>query len=346
MPIDHPDTTRSRRQEEDDAGSTTGSPPLSYSQDQLGGPAYRHRRAPAHVAGAPTLTGAIVLSLASAAAYGLAAVLQHHAAARHRDEPSPHGSQSGLVAHLVGQPIWLLGNLLDGVGFVLQFLALRHGSLTLVEPLLVSSVVFALPIASWLDHQPVSATAVASALATAAGLALFLTAADPGAIRPTAPEAGWIALTVAVAAGCALLAWGARHRTGSQAAVLLATGSGLAFGYVAAVAARTGHSLDRGALHTLTTPAPYALAGGGIVALVLTQHAFAAGALRLSLPTLTVVQPLVAIGISLGLFGQRIDTDPLAVLGELVGMALASVGVFALARSPAIVGPAGDSATA
>jgi len=149
-----------------------------------------------------------------------------------------------------------------------------------------------------------------------------------------------------VAAGCALLAWGARHRSGPQAAVLLATGSGLAFGYVAAVAARTGQSLDRGTLHTLTTPAPYALAGGGIVALVLTQHAFAAGALRLSLPTLTVVQPLVAIGISLGLFGQRIDTDPLAVLGELVGMALASIGVFALARSPAIVGPAGDGATA
>lgn len=290
-------------------------------------------------AGAGELTGAIVLSLASAAAYGLAAVLQHHAAAGHQSTATRAAPASGLVGHLLRQPTWLLGNLLDGFGFVLQFLALRHGSLTLVEPLLVLSLVFALPVASKLDRQAISAAALASALAIAGGLALFLLAAGPGSVRPSAPAADWVILTAAVAAACALVTWGAHHRSAPVAAVLLATGSGTAFGYVAAVTARTGRVLDRGALHTLTTPAPYALAAGGIVALVLTQHAFAAGALRLSLPTLTVVQPLVAIAISLGLFGQRIDTDPLALTGEALGMALACVGVFVLARTPAIVGP-------
>ncbi|MDA8072651.1 MAG: DMT family transporter [Actinomycetota bacterium] len=277
-------------------------------------------------------SAAIALALAAAAAYGVAAALQHHAAAAQR-------AGTRLLSGLVRRPLWLLGNALDGVGFVFQFLALRRGSLLLVEPLLVLSLVFALPIASWLDHQRVSAPTVVSALVVSGGLALFLVAAQPGDVRPDASRAGWALLTLAVAALCAALAGAAAVvRSPSRAAVLLAGGSGTAFGYVAAVAAHTGHVLDRGALHTLATPAPYALAAGGAAALVLTQRAFAAGALHWSLPTLTVAQPLAAIGISLGLFDQHMASTSAALAGEVLGLLASTAGIFVLGRAPAIAG--------
>jgi drug/metabolite transporter (DMT)-like permease len=279
------------------------------------------------------LVSVILLSLASAAAYGLAAVLQHHAAIREAPELS---LRAGLLVRLARRPLWLVGNVFDGVGYLFQFLALRRGSLALVEPLLVLSLVFALPVAAWLDHRRVSLTDVASTGTIAAGLALFLGTARPGAGHPHASGAGWAVLTVAIAVSCGAMALGARRGSRRRAAVLLAAGSGTAFGYVAAVTERTGHILDAGVLHTLTTWAPYALAAGGVSALLLTQSAFHAGALRLSLPTLTVAQPLVAVAIGLGFFGEHIHSRGIAPLFELFGLVLVTVGVFVLARSPLI----------
>src|SRR5581483_8738940 len=117
------------------------------------------------------LVSVVLLSLASAASYGFGAVFQHRAAVREAPELS---LRAGLIVRLARRPMWVVGNALDGVGYLFQFLALRNGSLTLVEPLLVLSLVFALPVAAWLDHRRVSASDVASISAIAIGLAVFL----------------------------------------------------------------------------------------------------------------------------------------------------------------------------
>jgi drug/metabolite transporter (DMT)-like permease len=225
----------------------------------------------------------------------------------------------------------------------LQFLALRRGSLVLVEPLLVLSLVFALPVTAWLDHRRISARDVASTAIIMGGLALFLGVAHPGLGHPHASATAWTVLTVVIVATCGATVVGARGGSRPRAAVLLGFGSGTAFGYVAALTERTGHLLDRGVVHTLTTWEPYALIAGGAVALLLTQSAFHAGALRLSLPTLTVAQPLVAVIIGLGLFGEHIDSRGAAPGWEALGLAMVVSGVFALTQSPVIgtddVGP-------
>ncbi len=275
------------------------------------------------------LISIVLLSLVSAASYGLAAVLQHYAAVR---EPPELSMRAGLLARLVKRPMWLVGSSLDAVGYLFQFLALRRGSLTLVEPLLVLSLVFALPVAARLDHRRISRSELVSSLVVVGGLALFLTVARPGVGHPRASAAAWALLTVVIAISCGLTALAARGRSNLRGAVMLAVGSGIAFGYVAAVTERTGHLLSHGALHTLATWAPYALLAGGSAALLLTQSAFQAGALRLSLPTLTIAQPLVAVAIGLCLFGEHIDSAGAAPGLEVLGLALVSVGVFALAR--------------
>jgi hypothetical protein len=275
----------------------------------------------------------VLLSMASAASYGLAAVLQHRAAVQAAPELS---MRAGLLFQLARRPLWLLGNALDGVGYLFQFLALRRGSLALVEPLLVLSLVFALPVAASLDHRRASWSELASTGAVAAGLAMFLGTARPGLGHPDASAQAWTILTVVVVVGCAAAVTGARHRARRRAAVLLGTGSGLAFGYVAALTERTGHLLDAGVVHTLASWVPYAMVVGAVAALLLTQSAFNAGELRLSLPTLTVTQPLVAVAIGLGVFGEHIDVRGIAPVVEGLGLALVTVGVFALGRSPVI----------
>ncbi|MFZ0171498.1 MAG: DMT family transporter [Acidimicrobiales bacterium] len=287
---------------------------------------------------APGLISIVLLSLASAASYGCAAVLQHHEAIRQ----APAAAGRGLLGRLVRRPIWLLGSLLDGVGYVFQFLALRRGSLALVEPLLVLSLVFALPVAARLEHRHVSSSEVSAAVVTVAGLSLFQEVARPALGHPRASLAGWLALSAAIIVACVGLALLARTGTPKRAALLYAAGSGTAFGYVAAVTERTGHLLDKGVLHVLVTWSPYVLVVAAVVALSLTQQAFNAGVLRLSLPTLTVAQPLVALAIGIGFFGERVHSRGFAPVAEVLGLVVMTIGVYNLTRSPVLTAPEGQ----
>jgi hypothetical protein len=272
----------------------------------------------------------VVLALLSAASYGIAAVLQHRAAVR---EPIRAMKQAGLLARLVSRPIWLIGNVLDGVGYLFQFLALRRGSLTLVEPLLVLCLVFALPVAAWLDRRPIVASEWIPAAVVALGLGMFLRAARPGLGHPFASDEAWAILSGVIAAVCAVLVIAAHGASSRISAVLQAAGSGVAFGYVAAVTERTGHLLNGGIVHTLANWEPYALIVAGSAALLLTQGAYNAGSLRLSLPTMTVAQPLVAVAIGLTMFHEGIATSGIALVIETLGIGLVLYGVFALTGS-------------
>lgn len=54
-----------------------------------------------------------------------------------------------MLARLVRDPRWLAGSLGDTAAFAMQAVALGFGSLLLVQPLIVTQLVFALPLAAW-----------------------------------------------------------------------------------------------------------------------------------------------------------------------------------------------------
>jgi hypothetical protein len=70
--------------------------------------------------------------------------------------PAGETEPGALVTTLVREPWWWAGTLASVAGYVFQALALVHGSLLLVQPLLVSSLLFALPLSARLSptHQP------------------------------------------------------------------------------------------------------------------------------------------------------------------------------------------------
>jgi drug/metabolite transporter (DMT)-like permease len=79
----------------------------------------------------------------------------------------------GSLARLAGQTMWLAGTAALLAGYVSQAAALDRGRLTIIQPLLVTTVVFALPLGYFLTHQHVGRREVIGAAVIVAGLALF-----------------------------------------------------------------------------------------------------------------------------------------------------------------------------
>ncbi|MGZ4690485.1 MAG: DMT family transporter [Acidimicrobiia bacterium] len=96
------------------------------------------------------MTLAIVLSLFAAFLFAAASVLQQRGTEGIADDDA---LGAGMIAALVRRPIWVLGITADIAGFGVQAAALAVGSLLLVQPLLVTTLLFALPMAARVAHR-------------------------------------------------------------------------------------------------------------------------------------------------------------------------------------------------
>ncbi|HEY2427842.1 MAG TPA: DMT family transporter [Acidimicrobiales bacterium] len=273
---------------------------------------------------------AVVCSLVAALLYAAASVFQHRAAVA---APAERSLRPGLLTHLVAQPWWLAGITADGLAFVFQFVALSHGPLVIVQPLLVSGLLFALPLGAAVSGTRMRPSELWAATVVVAGLAILLLSANPARGHAAIHTSAWMALLAATLVPAAALAGLALVRP-VFTAPLLATAAGVIYGLTAALTKATGHLLGIGILHTVESWQPYALVGAGLVGMVVSQSAFQAGPLRASLPLLTVVDPLVSIIIGVCVFHEHVDQNPARVVIEVCGAAIMVVGVFALGRSP------------
>ena len=79
-----------------------------------------------------------------------------------------------------------------------------------------------------------------------------------------------------------------------------------------------------------------AIAALCIGGMVIAQSAFQAGSLDASLPTMSVVDPIVSIVIGAVAFGESIAAGPADVLLEVIALGAMSVGIFLLAQSEAV----------
>jgi hypothetical protein len=164
-------------------------------------------------------------------------------------------------------------------------------------------------------------------------LALFLLAAEPGRGHPRAGTFAWLLLgflTVAAVAACVRYSGAG----GPRRALLLGASAGILFGVTGAITETTGHLLYHGLLAAVTNWAPYALIAASVTGLLLNQSAYQVGQLGWSLPVITILEPLVAIAIGELMFGEHIDTGPVARIGELLGLAGMVAGVLILSRRP------------
>src|SRR5437764_1165847 len=113
----------------------------------------------------------VVLALASALAFAAATVGQQRAAARSSDADA---RARRFIGQLLRNPRWLVATLGNTVGYGLQAAALGVGSVVIVEPILVTSLLFALPLSARLAHQRLPASAVISAVLLSVSLSVLV----------------------------------------------------------------------------------------------------------------------------------------------------------------------------
>lgn len=272
----------------------------------------------------------VASALSSAMLYALAAVFQQKAAVA---EPLEHSLRLRLLINLLHRPLWLMGLACDVGAFLLQFWALDHGSLVLVQPLLVSGLLFALPLGAITSHERMTRNDWIGAALVVTGLSVFLVVAQPDNGSADAAPKVWVMLVVGTLSVVGLLLLAAHGSKGPRRAGLLATAAGTLYGLTAALTKACGHLLDHGLKHLVTSWKPYALAAGGVSGTVIDQSAYQAGPLNWSLPILTVTDPVVSIAIGAFVFGEGIEIKGLAPVFEAIALVVMTVGVFMLSNS-------------
>jgi drug/metabolite transporter (DMT)-like permease len=232
--------------------------------------------------------------------------------------PADKAMSGTMVTSLVREPLWWAGTLAAVAGYVFQAIALAHGSLLLVQPLLVSSLLFALPLSARLCHQRVSWDEWAWAVLLTTALALVI--------------------TVPLVTGCIVAA---RRAVGRSRAMLLAVAVAVVLGMIAVLTKVCTHRFAVGGWHELlTVPAPYVLVALAVVLTVLQQSAFHAGALQASVPIMLVGEPVVAVLLGIVVLGEHLAVRDSASLVLAVAVLAMVAATIALARGQA---PEADS---
>ena len=273
------------------------------------------------------------LALLSAALFAVAAAAQQRAAAQ---VPDDRARGLGLIRVLVRRPLWWVGTGGDLGGFAAQAAALGLGSLMLVQPLLVTTLLFALPLSTWWSGRRLSRPDAAWALTLSAALALFVVVAEPTAGVDRATPLQWLPAGVVLGAllvGCLAVA---AVRRGTLRAVLLAVATALLYGITAAVTKGVVSLLDDGLLALVTAWETPALAIAAVGGTLLSQSAFQAGGLAASLPIITVGEPIVGVALGAAVLGEQVQVDGVEWLIFPVLVVAMVVATAALAHSAAV----------
>ncbi|MGW4905451.1 hypothetical protein [Streptomyces sp. NPDC004270] len=264
------------------------------------------------------ITVAVVLALASVAAYAAAAALQHRVAAR--------ASGAGIRS-LVTDGTWWMSTGVNLSGALLHVAALRFGPLTLVQCLGALTVVAAVPLGARAAGRRVSRTERRGIALTLAGfgalLPLTASSSGPGGVLST-PAALGVAVTAALFVPVALSV-----RASSPRSLTVAAASGVASG--------AGSALTQTVLHAQrllsweTAAVAVVSVALAVAGLLLSQTAYAGG-LGAPLATLTLANPLASAAIGLALLGERIQGGAAGIVLAVAGAGLAARGVVLLAR--------------
>jgi len=262
----------------------------------------------------------------SALSFAGSTSLQHMAA--ERAPQSARGPR--LVRYLVRRPLWLLGQALSATGLALHATALHLGSIALVQPIVISGVVLAVPVRSALNRRwpwPRELLAVAT---TAVGLTVFLVASDPSAptIAPLqAPAMVICVLGAVLAAAAGVIA--RRARDPADSAFWLGFASGALFGVVAGLIKAVLYVWTHGGwIAVLSSWMTWTLIGLGAIAMINNQHAYRRARLSASMPVLNVVDGVIALVFGFVAFSEVPRHTPLFATIEVLAFATIAAGLF------------------
>ena len=276
---------------------------------------------------------AALLAVGAAFFIAIGDVIHQRSAQEVTDEPVSHVD---LFLRLLRDRRWWLGSIVAAVGFGLQAAALGFGSVLLVQALLVTSLLFALPINARLSHRRVTRWEWTWAALLAAAVAVIVTVGNPTEGHSRASLETWTVVIAVLGPALVLCVVGARIWSGPVSAVLLALVSGALWGVFAVLTKGVVDRLDDGLWALLRTPELYVWALVGVAGTAWQQSSFRAGALTASLPTMTVAEPVVGSVLGIAVLGETLRPGDAGWFTLAVAVVVMVVSTTALARGEAV----------
>jgi drug/metabolite transporter (DMT)-like permease len=271
---------------------------------------------------------AVLLALGAAFFIAIGDVIHQRSAHEVTDEQVSH---LGLFARLLRDRHWWLGSMVAAVGFALQAAALGLGSVLLVQALLVTSLLFALPINARVTHRRVTRWEWMWAALLAVSVVVIVTVGNPTAGHSRASLETWTAVVVVLGPALLLCVLAANVVKGAASAVLLGLVSGALWGLFAVLTKGVVDRLDDGLWEFIRTPELYIWGLVAIAGTAFQQLSFRAGGLTASLPTMTVAEPVIASVLGIVVLGEALrpgDAGWAVLIAAVVAMVV-STGALA-----------------
>lgn len=277
---------------------------------------------------------------ATLSALGAAALFAAGTALQYREATfavSGSASPLAVLRRLVVSPAWLLGTGLLAVGLGFHAYALNQGTLTLVQPLLITGVLFTLPASRFAGGPPLRLAELAWAVVLVAGLAAFLVTSTPASQSARAvdslPAFGIAAGSVAGVAVCLVVA---KRSRGNLAATMLGVAAGIGLACSAALIKICTELATRGLGVLASSWQLYAMTVVGLSSVAISQLAYRAGPMTASIPAINTVNPIVSVLLGWAAFDDTFRVSPQAVSVEVVSLVAVLAATVALSRHAAI----------
>jgi drug/metabolite transporter (DMT)-like permease len=216
-------------------------------------------------------------------------------------------------------------------GASLHALALSFAPLVLIQPVSVTTLVFAVPLAAMLHGRRPHKAEILGSIAVAAGLLGLMLLIPPTDTRPelsTPAALGFLACVGTVVAICEIAA---RRARGAGKALLLSIGAGSVTAsvstFVRVVGGGLGGDLSR-LLHWFTLAIPVLL----VFAIVLLQKSYAVGYFGIAYAGVQVVDPITSVLAGAILLGEPLPSGAGSAIPALVSAAVLIAGTITLGR--------------
>lgn len=270
---------------------------------------------------------AALLAVLAAICFALAATLWQRATVA---AGISAGRPQGFVGLLTNW-IWLLGLVAQTLGVLLQAAALDRGRVAIIQPLLVTTIIWAMPLGYFLTNQTIKRRHILGAAIVVVGLAVFASVGDPAGGVDDAPTSDWLSAFLVIGAACAALLLFSRRGGLSTKAAVFGTTAGILYGVSATLMKPVVENLDsNGFAAVLESWELWVMAVTGIVGFYLQQLSLATGRLVTSVATVSVANPVVSVLLGVLVLQERLDQPP-------AWHAVVAVGALAMALLGAVV---------
>lgn len=276
----------------------------------------------------------IPLALVGAVFLSLGAQFQHRGVAK--VEANTVEVTGGLnprqLALLLARPSWVFGTLMLGLAIVFQLSSLSFAPIIVVQPLGAVALVITSILNARVSKVSLNRQSIIAICMCVGGVGLFVTVAAFTAVDKPVTDENLVTILIVLSA--VLLAFALMFvflRTRFKA-IFYIIGAGVLYGFVATLAKVIINRAQNGNFEWLTLTCVLGLVLGAALGAYFVQNAYASGPPDLAIAGLTVIDPLIAVGIGIVVLAEASQAPPWAAIAFMMAGFIAIWGVFLLAK--------------